>query len=705
MFQGHPQSLPVSFPFKGINTNSQDDTDYSRFIQNILVSDNKTGALRYGTSLVSSFSFDANRTFKDRISVMSFLKQDGTSEKLVYVQYLGLSFLQPVHIIIIDDLVLEGYCEITIDLTAYNPDQVTYLKKVLFDGVYLFFRQTISDGAEIENLTSTNVEIKFNLPFRADFFDVNYSVFIERAGIYRVNTDNSYELIEDDLDPAVIVSHVNFQGNLLIANGVESVKVYDGLNLLPLKAPVPIPNITPIVINNQVLSFSIPQVAHIEIQTDVNVGDGLTLVSDVANQECNITAITFAPPANNLVAVTITVDVAPQANIRKIIYQKLCPSFSFLAIVHKRLWALPEGRPYQNKFRPPLLAMRVYYAAKLESIYDWFNQKTNQIDFINMASTSNVPDNLEAISSFEGKTLFLGRETTQVWTGEDPTTLDDGQNIALPDFKWEQTLPVGAIQQTLFLEVPNNFIFLSKYGIVSISSINLYQQLQVSYQFSTPIDHYINNQLSFIETDRDFRSMRAFLYPYGRFLGFRIKYSCFIYQLNNEGAWVVFSENFAESTSILYDPTSKNLYLGSPNGNLLVYADKINGQSYNEYGKGELSWFIAYNWTYFQSAWTNTDLYIDSKSLEPLTIKVRIYLNQDETISINENIEIQKRGVLYDVSQFGQKPYPFNETTFSHEIIKFTADSLMIELSGLGDDLFVFNKLFLAGGNINPNNT
>jgi hypothetical protein len=299
---------------------------------------------------------------------------------------------------------------------------------------------------------------------------------------------------------------------------------------------------------------------------------------------------------------------------------------------------------------------------------------------------------------FEGRTLFLGRETTQVWVGEDPTTHDDGQGIVLPDFKWEQTLPVGVIQQTLFVEVPNNLIFLSKYGIVSLSSVNLFRQLQVSYQFSTPIDHYINSQLSFIETDRDFRSMRAFLYPYGRFLGFRIKYSCFIYQLNSEGAWVVFSENFAESSSILYDSTTQNLYLGMPQGELLVYSDKVGKQSYLEYGKGYMSWFIAYNWTFFENTWANTDVYIDSKTLDPLNVKIRIYTNQDETQSINEELIIDKQGILYDVSPFGLKPYPLNETFFTHEIIRFTADSLMIELSGTSDDLFVFNKLFLAGG-------
>lgn len=699
MFQGHIQSLSIPFPYKGINTNSQNDVNYSRFTQNILVSDNKTGALRFGTNLVSSFPFDPDRSFGDIISVMSFLKEDGTSEKLVYVQYLTLSdLLLPANIDIIDDPALEGYCQITVDITGFNADQKTYLNKVLFDGVYVFFRQTISDGAEIQNLVSDDDAIVFNLPFTADFFDADYDVLIERAGIYRVKLDNSYELLLDDLDPLVIISSVNYQGKLIIANGVEPVKVYDGQNLVPLKAPVGIPNIGNIAVNAMQLICSIPEVSLNEIQSDVKVGDTLTLISNLETKNVVITAIVFALPAENLVAVTITVDIAPQADVRKIVYQKLCPNFSFIAIVYKRLWALAEGRPYLNKFRPPLIAMRVYYAAKLESIYDWFNERTNQIDFINMSSTSTVPDNLEAISAFEGKTLFLGRETTQVWTGEDPTTLDDGQNINLPDFKWEQTLPVGVLQQTLFLEVPNNFIFLSKYGIVSISSVNLYQQIEVSYKFSTPIDHYINNQLSFIESDRDFRNMRAFLYPYGRFLGFRIKYSCFVYQLNNEGAWVVFSENFAESTSVMYDSTSKNLYLGSPKGNLLVYSDKINSQSYEEYGKGELSWFIAYNWTYFENTWTNTDIYIDSKSLEPLAVKVRIYLDQDETQSINEEIQVQQRGVLYDVEQFGQKPYPFNETSFSHEIVKFSADSLMIELSSLGNNLFVFNKIFLAGG-------
>ncbi len=698
MFNHHPQTLPIPFPFKGINTNTKDDISYGRFIQNILVSDNKTGTLRYGTELTSSFPFSDTMLYQEILAIMPFLKEDGTSEKLVYMCYLGQSAITHENITVQAHPALAGWCRATLVLANFQEEYRIWLRNSINDGIRVYFKQLIGVETEISVVTSTDQLIVFDFPVLRANITNPFNVFIEKALIARITANGAYEIITDQVDPLVVVSYVNFQGKLLIANGVDPVKVYNGNQLVALKAPVPIPNVTPIVANGSNLTFSIPQSYLATLQSEMKAGDNITLVREGGDIACTITNIVYNIPANNQVVMTITVNIVLENNIRKIVYAKLCPSFSYLAVVHKRLWAVAGGRTYKNKFRPPLLAMRAYYAAKMESIYDWFNPQTNEIDFINLSNNSSVPDNLEAITMFEGRTLFLGRETTQVWTGEDPTTHDDGQGIVLPDFKWEQTLPVGVIQQTLFVEVPNNLIFLSKYGIVSLSSINIYRQLEVSYQFSSPIDHYINSQLSFIETDRDFRSMRAFLYPYGRFLGFRIKYSCFIYQLNSEGAWVVFSENFAESSSILYDSTNQNLYLGMPQGELLVYSDKVGKQSYLEYGKGYMSWFIAYNWTFFENTWANTDVYIDSKTLDTLNVKIRIYTNQDETQSINEELIIDKQGILYDVSPFGLKPYPLNETFFTHEIIRFTADSLMIELSGTSDDLFVFNKLFLAGG-------
>lgn len=706
MFQGHIQNIQVPFPYKGINTNANNDVTYARFIQNLLAADNKTGQLRFGTNLVSNFAFDANRFFRDIISVMSFLKEDGTAEKLVYVQYLTrLLYLDIVnHVVVTESVANPAFSTITIDISSYNASQKAYFQKVIFEEVRLLIRQTSNNETDIQDYRLNGNTITFTLPFKKDSFELtglqnNFLFFIERAGIYRLKADDTFELVIDDLDPSVIVSHVNLKGKLLIANGVDPVKVYDGTSAVDLTGPVSIATTGGITVNNLTLTFNIAAVILSEIQDNIKAGSGLVLINDLETKNVTVNTIIFAAPANGLIAVTITVNIAPQASVKKIIYRKPCPAFSFLTVAHRRLWALPEGRPYQNKFRHPDLAMRVYYADKQDSVEGWFNEKSKQIAFVDMSATSDTPDNLEVITQFEGKMLFLGRETTQLWTGEDPTTIDDGQGITFPDFRWERSFPVGVLQKTLFAEIPNNLIFLSKFGIVSMTSVNLYQQINVSYEFSVPIDHHLNNQLAFIETDRDYRSMQAFLYPYGRFVGFKIKYSCFIYQLRNEGVWTVFSENFAEANSFLYDVTGKDLFLGLPDGQLLVYADKINTQSFEEYGKGKISWLISYNWIYPGDTWFNSYIYISSKTLKPLTVNIRIFLNQDESISTTDQIILQQRGVLYDVSQYNEKLYPYNDTVFSHELIKFNCDSLMMVLSGLTNELFVFDKLFLAGGN------
>lgn len=700
MFQGHIQSFQIPYPYKGINTNADNDPSSARFIQNMITGDNKTGKLRYGTNLNSEFDFDINRTFRDPIAIMSFLKDDGVAEILVYTQYLTkiLDLNIALNVVVTPNVANAAYSTLTIDISTYTADQKAYFKKVIFDGVYIFVKQNASQGEDILDFSIIGNIITFNLPFAPATFENPYELWVERGGIYRVKTDDTYELVEDDLDPNVIVSHINFQEKLLIANGVDPVKVYDGTDIVDLVCPVSAPTAGNITINVLNLQFNIAAVVLSELQDNIIVGTVLTLISDLATVSANVTAITFAAPVNGLIAVTITVDAAPPVNIRKIVYSKSPPAFSYLCVAHKRLWALPEGRSSRNTFRSPDLAMRVYYAAKIESYDGWFNESTNTIDFINTADTSGRPDNLEVIVQFEGRVLFIGRDTLQFWVGEDPTSLNDGQNLQLPDFKWYRTLEVGVIQKTLCVEVPNNLILGSKYGFVAINSLNISQQPEINYQFSDPINYHLNNQLAFIETDREYRSMRGFLYPYGRYIGFKIKYSCFIYQLITDGAWTVFSENFAEANSFFYDTTSQNLFLGGAGGNLLTYADKVTNQTYEEYGKGKMSWGVFYNWIYPGTSWVNTKLYVGSQTLKKMTITSRIFIDRDESKSIIDDIVLQQQGVLYDVSLFDNKLYSNNETNYSHESIRFTCDAIMIHLSGLANDSFVFDRLFLTGG-------
>ena len=135
MFNHHPQTLPVPFPFKGINTNTKDDISYGRFIQNILVSDNKTGALRYGTELTASFPFDDAAYWREIIAVMPFLKEDGTSEKLVYVRYLDQSSITHQNITVAQHPDLAGWCRATIVLANFQQEYRTFLRNSINDGI------------------------------------------------------------------------------------------------------------------------------------------------------------------------------------------------------------------------------------------------------------------------------------------------------------------------------------------------------------------------------------------------------------------------------------------------------------------------------------------------------------------------------------------------------------------------------------------
>lgn len=720
MFQGYSQHIKLPAPYKGMNLTIDNDPEFAKYMQNMLVSDNNTCSLRYGTRLISQFQFDLNRIFRNQIAVMSHLGESGQSEKIVYQNYIS----NLLYVNIQDNVLLDGVIgnpnetRITIDTTPLNDQQKAYLSKIIFNGVYFYVRQeTFSDGADITDVVIdlADNKIKFTIPFPVNFFDIDstdifnpknaFELWVERGALYKLNTDGTFNLVPllDNLDPNVIVSHINYQGKLLIANGIDPVYVYDGNNIQELKGNVSILLSGNITKNGAVLTFSIPQLFLAEMQQYVIVGAPLTLISQVERRTINVANVVYALPANNLVAVTLTLVAEPQDNIRTILYEKSLPKFNFLAVANDRLWALAEGKSYKNQFRPVSLAMKVYYAFERKSVTGWFNQATNEVDFIDLANNTYIPDNLEVIIPFQGKVLFMGRETTQVWSGEDPTTINDGQNIHLPDFQWEMTIPVGILQKSLYVEIPNDFVFLSKYGIVSVSSINQYQQLAFSYNFSNSINQHLKSQLAFIESERDYLGLRAFLYPYGRFFGFKLKYDCFVYQLNNQGAWTIFSENFADSRSFYYDPVSQDLFIGMDNGLLLAYADKIQTQSYEEYGKGAMIWRIQYSWIYTENTWNNEAVFIACRTLEPITINVQAYVDYNDAEYFSEEIKVEQSGGLYDVAQFGLVGYSYRTGDFPYEVMRFSSDAFMLVLSGRSSNQFIFDKLFLTGGVVNGN--
>ncbi len=720
MFQGYTQNVAFPAPYRGMDSTVDNNSQYAKYLQNMLVTDNNTCTLRYGTNLVAEFDFDQNRIFRDITAVMSHLGRSGTSEKITYQNY--LSKLPYLEIKDTQNVILENIegqinkTKVTLNISTLNEQERLFLATRILDDTYIYVRQeSASDGAYISDVVITEDEISFTIPFSRNFFDLNedphdipphvyFELWWERAALYKLegNEFNTAPL-KEDLDPNVIVSSINYQGQLIITNGVDPVLIYDGDNIEQLKGNASVLTSGAITQNARVLTFDIPQMFQEEMQRYVRVGTTVKLMNRNVEKEINVANIAYALPANNNVRVTLTLDENPPDETRTILYKKDLPPFSFITVANDRLWALAEGRSYKNRFRPANLSMKAYYASNRKSVDSWFSQKTNEIEFVDLANNSSIPDNLEAILAFQGKVLFLGRETTQVWQGEDPTVIDDGQNIQLPDFKWEMTIPVGIIQKSLFVEIPNDFIFLSKYGIISLSSINQYQQLSVSYNFSGGINQHLTSQLEFIEDDHDYRSLRAFSYSYGRFLGFKLKYNCLIYQLKINGGWSIFSENFADSRSIFYDKVTQELFLGMNDGKLLVYADKIKTQSYEEYDKGAMIWRIHYAWIYPSTTWHNESIFVACRTLAPIDINVEVYTDYNDAENFTEIIKVQQEGGLYDNAQFGVSNYSYRDGDFPYEIMRFAGDSIMLTLHGRATDQFVFDKLFLAGGVSNGN--
>jgi hypothetical protein len=718
MFQGYTQNVQFPAPYRGMDSTVDNNPEYAKYLQNMLISDNNTCALRYGTRFVATFPFDQNRIFRSQIAVMSHLGASGNSEKIVYQNYLSnipyLAIKETQNVIVEEVAGAVNLSKISINTTTLDQQQKDFLAQRIHNGVYFYIRQeSRSDGADISNVVITENQISFTLPFPRSFFDIQieplpqivyFELWWERGALYKLENNNfNINPLREDLDPNVIISHINYQGKLLIANGVDPVFIYDGNVLQALKGNASVLITGNITKNANILTFNIPEFFQTEMQKYIIIGSPVTVINQQEEKAINVTNIAFALPADNNVAVTLTLTENPPDHVRTILYKKDIPPFNFLTVANDRLWALAEGRSYKNKFRPTGLAMKAYYASDRKSVDGWFNQKTNEIEFIDLSTNSAIPDNLETIIPFQGKVLFLGRETTQVWQGEDPTVIDDGQNIALPDFKWEMTLPVGIIQKSLFVEIPNDFVFLSKYGIVSLSSINQFKQLSVSYNFSNGINQHLNAQLEFIENDRDYRDLKAFLYPYGRFLGFKLKYNCLIYQLKQTGAWSIFSENFAESRSIFYDPVSQDLFLGMDDGVLLAYADKTQTQTYEEYAKGAMIWRIHYSWIYPSSTWNNESIFIACRTLAPIDIKAQVYIDYNDSEKISEIIKVEQEGGLYDNAEFGMANYSYRDGDFPYEVLRFSADAIMVTLEGKASNQFIFDKLFLAGGIVNGN--
>ncbi|RTL11857.1 MAG: hypothetical protein EKK56_07920 [Flavobacteriaceae bacterium] len=727
-FQGRQNSILFKSPVGGMNSNSIDNVSYAKYIQNMLLDENNNLVIRNGTKIVANHIFDENKIFRDQLKLMEYINSEGESEILVYQNYIS----NLLYVNIQDNVKLDtiagspNITKVTIDTTPLNDQQKTYLSKVIFDGTYFYVRQdTFSDGADISNVLVEVNKITFNIPFPEAFFDIDstdifdpknaFQLWIERAGIYKFkvsdNLENFTELLLD-LNPNVIVSYINYQNKLIICNGIDPVIYYSNNILQELKSNYQIVQNSIEKISNTEISINVSLNYENELRDNLKIGNQISIFNNFNNEIFyTITNVNFVLNINNI-KINIILNNDLVGDPKNILYKKSIPAFSYINVINDRLFALDSGGSFYKKFRSPDKSMLIYYCSKRKSIFDWYN-KTGFIESINLASNSNKIDDLQCFNTYQGRILFWGKESVQIWTGNDPTVINDGQNIDFGDFKWQKTEPIGIFHKNMYVELPNTFIFLSKFGICSLK-IDGFNNLNIDLSFAESINGHIKKQLENIVDDREYRSLNCFLYPYGGFLGFRFVNNCYIYQLKekrlvnntkmeNSGFWSVFTQNFSESNSFLYDSVSKNLYLSNKN-EVVVYCDKLKIKNYVDLEINPIVFHLQFNWVNMPSTWYNENIYIGCISYQEIPINICVYTNFNTADCKSVEISVDQINTKFDFSFFNFDKYSYNEKgIFPQETLRFSADSVLLNINGIAYNEFIIDSIYLSGGINNAN--
>lgn len=699
-FQGRESAILFKAASNGISSNSIDNLSYAKYIQNMLLNEDNNLSVRNGTKIVATQEINQSFIFNEQLKLMNYINFNGNSEILTYQTYfIKVPYIDQSTNIVVNRLA-NNICQIALDIRTLTQDQKDVLYKYFFDNVYIFIEQTsYSDKSEIFDVEQRVEDIAFKINLDISFFDESFNIWIERAGIYKFidsSIVDNLTPLQLDLNPNVIVSYINYQRYLVICNGVDPVFYYDGTDLLELQSDYEITLLSIAKISDNSLSINVSLDYNVELRTNLVVARIIKVVNDGNLETPNkITDVVFTVNTDSL-KIDLTFEDAFIGKPVGLLYLKSLPAFSYINIINDRLFALDSGGSFYKKFRNPAKSMLVYYSPKRKSIFKWYTKK-GIIESINLASNSNIIDDLQCFKTYQGRILFWGKESVQIWTGNDPTVINDGQNIDFGDFRWQKTEPIGIFNKNMFVELPNIFIFLSKFGICTIK-IDGFNNLNIDLQFAEPVNGYIKKQLENITTEREYRALNSFVYPYAGFIGFRFIHNCYIYQLKGQGFWTIFTQNFSDSKTFLYDSVSKNLYLAN-NDKVLVYCDKINNKNYMDMENSPIPFNLHYNWFNISSTWYNENVYLGCQSGEDILLKIRIYLNFDMSDYQLTEIKVNQINTKFDMDRFDIDDYSSNEQAiYPQETLRFKADSMMVKISGISYKEFVFDSLYLAGG-------
>ena len=657
-FNGYNTNTQIPIPSKGMSL-VQNDPSYASYLQNIIINSPNQLSVRYGVVLKHKLipPQGSNIFFGDVKMISNYVTTQGTARTILYqCYYVKVPLIQANEITVNQ---IQNGINFLIDISRLSAQQKIDIKNKFYIDLKIYIKNLNPDYkppffTKISRLTIGENEINFDINDNFDCLDNNnYELLYERALLALLPNQDDIEIepevLKNDLDSGVIPGSINYKNTLIIFNGIDPVFSYDG-TFKELKSYVPVPRTQDIAktSNNSILVY-FNQAFEAELRECLKVNEWVILSASagLVRAEFKILAVNFAGTSCTLTLDVTTQPLPLEITKGEVLYRKSLPHFSEVCVVNDRLWGLPEGRSSKDTFRKEGRQMLVYYSNKSKTLDEWFTA-SGLLPFIQTASNSDSNDNIETIKSWEGRTLFMGRKKIQVWNNADPTENDDARNISISEFALQKIENIGLFHKRAIIELPGILLFLSDTGIGTIS-IDGFNNLIFNSEISREIWDKTKEQINSIQSESEYRDIRAFKYNYGGFFGFRLNYICYIYQANGIHSWGTFTGSFNDCIAIEQNLVDLNLYLGGNEGELLVYADKRKTRSYLEYKIDSVPWQVGWNWLELQSPVRASRLFVNAFSLGEARINATINFNMNNTANMLSTININQRASLYNL--------------------------------------------------------
>lgn len=714
MFQFNASSFRLPMPYNGISSISQNDPTYAKYIQNILVDENKTLSLRHGTQLFREFSINgiAEKNISNIIYTVPLLLSNGMQRIISYINRFvpvvnnknNIKAVINNNVLTITLSNINQYKKYLQHILNYNRIQINIDDDYLVD-------EFIVQYDERNNIITITIQNWF-----IDNININ-NINVEIGAICIGNANNmNYTILVDDLNANVFPNSIFLDNKLLLYNGID-INVWIGQDGLPYihKYPISFPNLDEIKKTGTNITFKVLEVARNDIQNNIdnNIKYGINdkyiaIINDIEyNFTTTNTTLGSKETFDNLDVFTITLTVDndfPQLkagdNLSKILYFKVAPPITLASVVHKRLFYVSSGRINKYWSNNPIEAMKVYFADRISSIDRLVNEKKRYIDFISLSANLEYPDELIRIEQLNNDTIFFCRKTIIVYTGTNPTSSGDTDgNDDLQDFKPKKIIKSTGIKHYNFIQVfPSFILFLSdSFELYQLSIINQTLQLEAT-KLAGHINAQLKKEYEYIKNDYEYRLISSFFYPYNRLFGIKIKTNTFVLNIASN-SWTIFTGNFNNAKSFCYSTVDNNLYLGMPNGKLLRYTDKTYNIQYTEYNIGAIQWSIYTGWIEFDNTWANYKLYLACKTLEHTNINIKLLKDFNETkTKADKNLFISQIGSIYDLSFFDNNYYSNSKGNYPNVRFKFLADSIYLKISGESSNPLVLYNFEFSGG-------